>query len=107
MDAFKNGSDIVIYMGGMAVDPDDKTVEGIEKMGADIVMYGVPIWPGPTFLLAYRDRKVILGIPSSAGFMEKGTSFHKIMPIILSNYIISRDTLIKMGEGGFIDARNL
>jgi len=107
MDAVEKGLDIIIYMGGMAVDPDDKTVEGIEKMGAEIVMYGVPMWPGTTFLLAYKDGKIILGIPSSAGFMEKGTSFHKIMPIILSNYIISRDTLIKMGEGGFIDARNL
>jgi len=107
LSVMEKGADIVIYMGGMSVDPDDKTVEGIEKMNVNIIIYGIPMWPGTTFLIAYKGNKIVLGIPSSAGFAEKGTSFHRIMPIMLSDYILSKDDIIEMGEGGFISAKGL
>ncbi|MGC9171974.1 molybdopterin-binding protein [Caldisericum sp.] len=102
LKAFEKGVDIVIYMGGMAVDPDDRTVPGIKLMGVEVVKYGVPIFPGFTFLLGYLKDKVVLGIPSSSGITKEGTSFHFIMPIILSNYRITKNDLIKFSLGGYL-----
>jgi hypothetical protein len=104
LDAIKLGANFIIFVGGMGVDPDDKTVEGIKKMGAEIVRYGVPIFPGQTFLVSYKDQSVVIGMPSGIGMFGQGTSFHRLMPILLSGYRLSKEEIIEMGEGGFIDA---
>ncbi len=107
-EALKEGFDIVIYMGGISIDPDDRTADGIRKIpGAKEVIYGVPMWPGTTFLISYKNNKVILGIPSSSGLAKSGTSFHRIMPILLTGYKLSKNEILKMANGGFIDATNL
>jgi hypothetical protein len=104
LDAIKLGANFIIFVGGMGVDPDDKTVEGIKKMGAEIVRYGVPIFPGQTFLVSYKDQSVVIGMPSGIGMFGQGTSFHRLMPILLSGYRLLKEEIIEMGEGGFIDA---
>ena len=104
LDAIKLGANFIIFVGGMGVDPDDKTVRGIKKMGAEIVRYGVPISPGQTFLVSYKDQSVVIGMPSGIGMFRQGTSFHRLMPILLSGYRLSKEEIIEMGEGGFIDA---
>jgi len=107
LNALKNGFNIVIYMGGLAVDPDDRTVSGIRKIEVTEITYGVPMWPGTTFFIAYKGDNLLLGIPSSSGFAKSGTSFHRIMPILLTGYKLSRLELMKMANGGFIDAQGL
>ncbi len=107
LKAIENGADIVVYMGGMSVDPDDKTTEGIQEMDLQVITYGMPMWPGTTFLIAYKDKSLVLGIPSSAGFAKKGTSFHRVMPIFLADYKLTKEEIINMADGGFIDATNL
>jgi hypothetical protein len=107
LEAIKSGADFVIFMGGMAVDPDDRTVDGIELMGVEVVKYGVPLWPGQTFMIAYKGDVVVLGVPVAAGLAEKNTSFHRLMPILLSNYRLTREEVIDMAEGGFIDVSDL
>ncbi len=106
-DAIEQGFDMVIYLGGISVDPDDKTASGIRKIGVNEVIYGVPMWPGTTFLISYKGEKVILGIPSSSGLAKSGTSFHRITPILLTHYKLTREEILNMAEGGFIDASNL
>jgi len=101
------GYDIVIYMGGLSVDPDDKTTMGILNICDNLVTIGVPLWPGTTFVISYKDDKTILGVPSSAGLVKNGTSFHILMPIILSGYKLKKIDILKMANGGFIDAANL
>ncbi len=105
--ALKSGFNIVIYMGGLAVDPDDKTVSGIRKIGVTEVTYGVPMWPGTTFFISYKNDNLLLGIPSAAGLAKSGTSFHRLMPILLTGYKLSRLELMKMACGGFISAKGL
>ncbi len=105
--AMSDGFNVIIYMGGISVDPDDRTAEGIRKIGVDEVTYGVPMWPGTTFLISYKDGNVILGIPSSSGLAKSGTSFHRITPILLTGYELSKEEILSMADGGFIDATNL
>ena len=107
LNAIKNGFNVIIYMGGLAVDPDDKTVSGIRKIRVSEITYGVPMWPGTTFYISYKGDNLLLGIPSSAGLVKSGTSFHRIMPILLTGYKLSRLELMKMANGGFIDAKGL
>ncbi|MFB3886494.1 MAG: molybdopterin-binding protein [Thermodesulfobacteriota bacterium] len=40
------GCELIITTGGLSVDPDDVTLEGIRKSGAEVIFYGVPILPG-------------------------------------------------------------
>jgi hypothetical protein len=104
LNAIKSGANFIIFVGGMGVDPDDRTADGIKKMGAEIVRYGVPIFPGQNLLLSYKEDAVIIGMPSGLGMFEKGTSFHRLMPLLLSGYKLSKEEIIEMGEGGFKDA---
>ena len=47
------GAELLIFSGGMSVDPDDLTPSAIREMGAEIVSYGVPSRSGCT---AWRSR---------------------------------------------------
>jgi len=104
LNAIRLGANFIVFIGGMGVDPDDRTAGGIKKMGAEIVRYGVPLFPGQTFLISYKDQSVVIGMPSGIGMFGKGTSFHRLMPVLLSGYRLSKEEIIEMGEGGFIDA---
>ena len=42
-------------LGGMSVDPDDRTPLAIRNTGAEIVTYGAPVLPGAMFLVSYLD----------------------------------------------------
>ncbi|MGB9695197.1 MAG: molybdopterin-binding protein, partial [Caldisericaceae bacterium] len=107
LNALSNGANLVVFIGGMGVDPDDRTVESIKKLGADVVKYGLPIWPGQNIVVAYLNKTPILGLPSGVALAKKNTSFHRILPIVLSDYKLSRDEILEMGEGGFIDVSDL
>jgi hypothetical protein len=37
------GSELIIVSGGMSVDPDDVTPQGIKKTGAKVIVYGAPV----------------------------------------------------------------
>lgn len=106
-EAISNSADLIVFIGGMGVDPDDRTVESVQLLGAEIIRYGIPIWPGQNIMIAYLGKIPIIGLPSGSGLAEKNTSLHRIVPIILANYKLSKDEIIEMGEGGFIDASNL
>ena len=55
---FEKGADLVITTGGLSVDPDDVTKEGVAATGARTVLYGAPVFPGAMFLVARRKGKV-------------------------------------------------
>jgi molybdenum cofactor synthesis domain-containing protein len=40
------GCQVIVTTGGLSVDPDDVTLGGIRKSGAEVIFYGVPILPG-------------------------------------------------------------
>lgn len=103
-EAIKKGANIVVYIGGMAVDPDDRTVDGIKLMEVELVRYGIPVFPGQTFLISYRGETSVIGIPSSVAFYKGNTSFNIIMPVLLSQYKLTKSEIINLAEGGFHDA---
>ncbi len=93
------GADMLLFHGGMSVDPDDLTPTAIRALGAEIVTYGVPAQPGNMSLAAYLGDAVILGVPSSA--ISNRTSMLDVMlPQAFTDERFTKDELTNLGAGG-------
>lgn len=93
------GAELLIFSGGMSVDPDDLTPSAIREMGAEIVSYGVPSQPGNMTLVAYLDQAALLGVPGAA-ISRPTTMFDVLLPQIFCGEPLTKDDLIRLGEGG-------
>lgn len=93
------GAELLIFSGGMSVDPDDLTPSAIREMGAEIVSYGVPSQPGNMTLVAYLDQAALLGVPGAA-ISRPTTVFDVLLPQIFCGDPLTKDDLIRLGEGG-------
>ncbi len=93
------GADFLIFTGGMSVDPDDLTPSAIRRLGAEIVSHGVPSQPGNMTLTAYLGEIPILGVPGAAISLPT-TVFDVLLPQIFTGDRITREDLIRLGDGG-------
>lgn len=93
------GSDVILVCGGLSVDPDDVTVGGVEKSGAEIINYGAPVMPGAMFLLAMLGDIPILGAPGAVIFNQT-TIIDVILPRVLAGEKVTREDIIELGHGG-------
>ncbi len=93
------GAELLIFSGGMSVDPDDLTPSAIREMGAEIISYGVPSQPGNMTLVAYLDQAALLGVPGAA-ISRPTTMFDVLLPQIFCGDLLTKDDLIRLGEGG-------
>ena len=98
-DAKQAGADVILVSGGMSVDPDDKTPEGIRRSGAQVETHGFPVLPGSMFLMAYLDRTPVMGL-SGCVLHDPFTAFDALLPRLLAGEKISRDDIMAMGHGG-------
>ncbi len=95
----EHGADLVVTSGGMSVDPDDVTREGILRAGATNVAYGTPVLPGAMFLVGEIGTVPVLGLPA-CGMYHKITVFDLVLPRILTGQKIGRRELAELGHGG-------
>lgn len=95
----EQGADVVIFSGGMSVDPDDVTPTAIEELGAEIISYGVPSQPGNMTLVAYLDDIALLGVPGAAVSLPT-TVFDVLLPQIFAGERFTRQQLVNLAEGG-------
>lgn len=93
------GADFLIFSGGMSVDPDDLTPSAIRALGANVVSYGVPSQPGNMTLVADLNGVSILGVPGAA-ISRPTTMFDVLLPQIFSGDPLTKEDLIRLGEGG-------
>jgi molybdenum cofactor synthesis domain-containing protein len=98
-DSRQAGADVILVSGGMSVDPDDKTPEGIRRSGAGIETHGFPVLPGSMFLMAYLDQTPVLGL-SGCVLHDPFTAFDALLPRLLAGDKISRADIMAMGHGG-------
>jgi probable molybdopterin binding protein len=99
MGFIDNGADLILSTGGMSVDPDDVTREGILKAGADNIIYGSPVLPGAMFMIAYIGDTQVLGVPA-CGIYHETTMLDLILPRVLAGERLTRKELAVMGHGG-------
>ena len=98
-DSLKAGAELVLVSGGMSVDPDDLTPEGIRQSGASVECHGFPVLPGSMFLMAYLKETPILGL-SGCVLHDPVTAFDLLLPRLLAGERISRSDIITLGHGG-------
>jgi hypothetical protein len=98
-EAQRSGAEIILVSGGMSVDPDDKTPEGIRRSGAKIESHGFPILPGSMFLMAYLNDTPILGL-SGCVLHDPFSAFDILLPRLLAGDKITRSDIMAMGHGG-------
>ena len=102
----ENGADLLIFTGGMSVDPDDLTPTAIRKLGAEIVTHGVPSQPGNMTLVAYLGDIPILGVPGAAIKLPT-TVFDVLLPQIFAGDKISKEELVGLADGGLCQMCNV
>ena len=91
--------DLILTTGGLSVDPDDVTRQGIKQIGAEIIAYGAPVLPGAMFLYAKLDGIPILGLPACVYYHET-TIFDLTFPRVLAGDEITKNEIAQMGHGG-------
>lgn len=99
LDLIEEGADIVTVTGGMSVDPDDVTPEGIRKTGAKFVSYGAPTLPGAMFLLSYLGDIPVLGLPGCIMYSRR-TVFDLVVPKLMVGERLTPKDISKLGHGG-------
>lgn len=93
------GADLILVSGGMSVDPDDLTPEGIRRSGANVECHGFPILPGSMFLMAYLNETPVLGL-SGCVLHDPVTAFDILLPRLLAGERVGRADIMAMGHGG-------
>jgi hypothetical protein len=95
----KEGANLILTTGGMSVDPDDVTRQGIEKAGAREFVYGASVLPGAMLMIAYVDEVPVLGVPA-CGLYHETTILDLILPRILAGEKLTREDIAVLGHGG-------
>ncbi len=95
----EQGCDLILLSGGMSVDPDDVTRNGIRLSGADEMHYGAAALPGAMFLVAYIGKVPLIGVPA-CGLHHQVTILDLVLPRILSGEKIGKKELAFLGHGG-------
>jgi len=94
-----NGCDLMLLSGGMSVDPDDVTRQGIRQAGGVELHYGAAALPGAMFMVAYIGNVPVLGVPA-CGLHHRVTVLDLILPRVLSGEHIGKKELAFIGHGG-------
>lgn len=98
-ELLKLGAEMLVFTGGMSVDPDDVTPSAIMDLGGELVSYGSPVLPGSMFLLSYLGDIPMMGLPGCVMFAKR-TIFDLVLPRVLSGErLIMRDIML-YGNGG-------
>ena len=98
-DYLNKDTDLIITTGGMSVDPDDVTREGIEAAGFDEVNYSSAVLPGAMFLLGYTEKTAIMGLPA-CGLYHRRTIFDLILPRVMAGERPGKLDLARLSHGG-------
>jgi molybdopterin biosynthesis enzyme len=93
------GCQVIVATGGLSVDPDDVTLAGIRKSGAEILFYGVPVLPGSMSAYARLGTTIILGAPACV-VHDPVTALDLFLPRVLADDPISPEEVSLLGHGG-------
>ncbi|HWP96323.1 MAG TPA: molybdopterin-binding protein [Syntrophomonadaceae bacterium] len=96
------GADLILVTGGMSVDADDATPNGIRSSGAEVVFYGAPVLPGSQFMLAYQGHIPIIGVPGGVLF-NSVTTLDLLLPRLFVGDVITRADIVALGHGGLCE----
>lgn len=97
----EKGAELVLFTGGMSVDPDDITPRAIRKTGSEVIVQGIPMQPGNMLMLAKLGKISLVGVPG-ASMHSKITSLDYFLPRIFAGLEITKKDFLDMAEGGLL-----
>lgn len=98
-DMHAAGCEVIFACSGMSVDPDDVTMDGIRKSGADIIIEGVPMMPGAVLGLAVLNGVPVVGTPAGA-LRVAPTALDGLLPTIMAGVRPAAADIVSLGHGG-------
>lgn len=101
--ALDGGADFICVTGGMSVDPDDKTPAAIRALCDEAVTYGVPVFPGAMFMLAYKGGVPVLGLPGCVMY-HRASIFDLLVPRLLAGMRVTKRDIVKLAHGGLCES---
>ncbi len=102
-DMIEEGVDLLITTGGLSVDPDDVTRQGLINAGLTDIIHGIPVLPGTMSVIGNIHAKQtvqVLGVPACALYF-KTTAFDLLLPRLLAGRTITRAEMAHLGHGGY------
>lgn len=93
------GADLLVFSGGMSVDPDDVTPAAMRELSDTIVTQGVPAQPGNMTTLGYKGNVTLIGVPSAA-ISSPITVMDALLPQIFTGVKFTKAELMRLGNGG-------
>lgn len=93
------GADLLVFTGGMSVDPDDLTPTAIRSIGGEFITHGVPSQPGNMTVVAYLGDVAMTGVPGAA-ISQPTTVLDVLLPQIFAGVKFTKEELINLGDGG-------
>lgn len=93
--------DLIIYSGGMSVDPDDLTPSVIREISDEFIIQGLPMQPGNMLTVGRNKKAYLVGVPSASMHREI-TSLDFFLPRIFAGLDLKKSDFTEMGEGGLL-----
>lgn len=93
------GATMIIFTGGMSVDPDDMTPTSIIELGGELISYGAPVLPGSMFLLSYLGDIPMMGLPGCVMFAKK-TVFDLVLGRVMTGERLTKADIMRYATGG-------
>ena len=93
------GATMIIFTGGMSVDPDDMTPTSIIELGGELISYGAPVLPGSMFLLSYLGNIPMMGLPGCVMFAKK-TVFDLVLGRVMTGERLTKADIMRYATGG-------
>jgi len=93
------GCELIITTGGLSVDPDDVTRQGVIATGAQVIFYGSPVLPGAMLMISQLSDIPVISLPACV-FYYKQTVFDLVFPRVLTGEKINGDDIAALGHGG-------
>ncbi|MDD7305003.1 MAG: molybdopterin-binding protein [Peptoniphilaceae bacterium] len=95
------GCDLIVFSGGMSVDPDDLTPRVIRSMSDKFIIQGLPMQPGNMLTVGKNKQTYLVGVPG-ASIHSEITSFDFFLPRIFAGIDLKKSDFTEMGEGGLL-----
>lgn len=98
-ELLEKGAEMLLFTGGMSVDPDDLTPSAIVELGGELITYGTPVLPGSMFLLSYLGEVPVMGLPGCVMYTKRSI-FDLILPRVLAGEKLNFEQMAELGYGG-------
>jgi molybdenum cofactor cytidylyltransferase len=94
--------DMLIVAGQTSImDEHDVVLDGLQDVGATVLLHGVPVDPGNLLALAAMGNKPILCAPGCARSMAPNV-VDLVLPRLLAGELLNRDEIARLALGGLL-----